>query len=46
VIRATAEQRRSIELALAQWQLRPYAVHGPAVEVETGLVFQSKEKEM
>jgi hypothetical protein len=46
VIRATADQRRSIELALAQWQLRPYAVHGPAVEVETGLVFQSKEKEM
>jgi hypothetical protein len=46
VIRATADQRRSIELALAQWQLRPYAVQGRAVEVETGLVFQSKHMGM
>jgi hypothetical protein len=46
VIRATADQRRSIEHALAQWQLRPYAVQGRAVEVETGLVFQAKRTGM
>jgi hypothetical protein len=43
VIRATVDQRRSIEHALAQWQLRPYSVQGHAVEVETGLVFQAKQ---
>jgi hypothetical protein len=42
VIRATIDQRKSIEHALAQWQLRPYAPQGRAVEVETGLVFQTK----
>jgi hypothetical protein len=46
VIRATAGQRKSIEFALTHWQLRPYAVQGRAVEVETGLVFQSKQMGM
>ena len=46
VIRATVDQRRSIEHALAQWQLRPYAAQGRAVEVETGLVFKTKRPGM
>jgi hypothetical protein len=46
VIRATADQRKSIERALTQWQLRPYAAQGRAVEIETGLVFQSKQMGM
>jgi hypothetical protein len=46
VIRATLDQRKSIEHALAQWQLRPYAPQGRAVEVETGLVFQTKRNGM
>jgi hypothetical protein len=46
VIRATVDQRKSIEHALAQWQLRPYAPQGRAVEVETGLVFQAKRNGM
>ena len=46
VIRATVDQRKSIEHALAQWQLRPYAAQGRAVEVETGLVFQTKRPGM
>jgi hypothetical protein len=46
VIRATADQRKSIEHALTQWQLRPYAAQGRAVEIETGLVFQSKQMGM
>jgi hypothetical protein len=39
-IRATADQRASIETALRQWKLRPYEVDGRAVDVETGLVIQ------
>jgi hypothetical protein len=46
VIRATAEQRKSIEQALAQWQFRPYETQGRAVEIETGLIFQSKQMGM
>jgi hypothetical protein len=46
VIRATAEQRKSIEPALRQWKFRPYEMQGRAVEIETGLVFQSKQMGM
>ncbi len=40
VIRATAEQRKSIEDALRQWTFKPYSLDGRAVEIETGLVFR------
>jgi hypothetical protein len=40
VIRATAEQRKSIEDALRQWRFKPYRMNGRAVEIETGLVFR------
>jgi hypothetical protein len=40
VIRATDEQRKSIEDALRQWKFKPYRLSGRAVEVETGLVFR------
>jgi hypothetical protein len=40
VIRATAEQRKSIEDALRQWKFKPYTMNGRAVEIETGLVFR------
>jgi len=40
VVRGTAEQRSSIEVALRQWKLRPYEIEGKAVEIETGLVFR------
>jgi hypothetical protein len=46
VIRATAEQRNSIESALRQWKLRPYQIDGKAVEIETGVVFQLRRREM
>jgi hypothetical protein len=46
VIRATAEQRNSIESALRQWKLRRYEIEGKAVEIETGVVFQLKQREM
>jgi hypothetical protein len=42
VIEAAPQQRRNIEEALVQWQLRPMLVDGEAVEVETGLVFEFK----
>jgi len=42
VIRATAEQRKSIEDAVRQWRLKPYEVSGHAVALETGLVFEFK----
>ena len=45
VIRATADQRRSIEDALRQWKFKPYVVDGRAVEVETGLSFRFKAQE-
>lgn len=40
VIRATAEQRKSVEDALRQWKFKPYRVNGRAVEIETGVVFR------
>lgn len=40
VIRATDEQRKSIEDALLQWKFKPYRLDGRAVEIETGLVFR------
>src|SRR5215470_2796190 len=46
VIRATAEQRSGIEQALWQWKFRPYTVQGRAADVETGLVFRSKQMGM
>jgi hypothetical protein len=39
VIRATDDQRCSIETALYQWKLKPYRAEGRASPVETGLVF-------
>jgi hypothetical protein len=46
VIRATADQRTSIEHALAQWQFRSYQSQGRTVEIETGLVYQTKQTGM
>jgi hypothetical protein len=43
VIRATDDQRRSIEDALYRWKLKPYMVAGHASAVETGLLFTFKE---
>jgi hypothetical protein len=40
VIRATPEQRKSIEDALRQWKFKPYRLNGRAVEIETGLMFR------
>lgn len=40
VVRATPEQRRSIEEALRQWQFKPHSQDGRPVEVETGLTFK------
>jgi hypothetical protein len=40
VIRATDEQRKSIEGALRQWKFKPYRLDGRAVEIETGVVFR------
>ena len=40
VIRATDDQRRSIEDALYRWKLKPYEVNGRPSPVETGLVFK------
>jgi hypothetical protein len=40
VIRATADQRRSIEDALRRWKFRPHVAGGRAAEVETGVLFQ------
>jgi len=42
VIRATDEQRHSIEDALYRWKLKPYEVDGRASAVETGLVLRFK----
>jgi hypothetical protein len=39
VIRASPEQRRSIENALTKWHFVPYTVNGQPFEVETGLNF-------
>jgi hypothetical protein len=40
VIRATAEQRQSIENAVRQWRFKPLAMNGRNVDVETGLLFR------
>ena len=40
VIRATVEQRDSIESALGQWKLKPHAIDGRATEIETGLLIE------
>jgi Gram-negative bacterial TonB protein C-terminal len=40
VIRATPEQRKSIEDALRQWKFKPYGLNGRAAEIETGLMFR------
>jgi hypothetical protein len=40
VIRATDDQRRSIEDALYRWKLKPYEVNGRPCPIETGLVFK------
>jgi hypothetical protein len=40
VIRGSAEQKRNIAVALAEWQFRPPTIDGRPVEVETGLTFR------
>ena len=40
VIRATVEQRNSIERALAQWKFRPREMDGRAAEIETGVLIE------
>jgi outer membrane biosynthesis protein TonB len=40
VIRATDDQRRSIDEAVYQWKFRPYKVNGHPSPVETGLVIK------
>jgi hypothetical protein len=40
VIRATAEQRQSIENAIRQWRFKPYMRNGRAIDVETGLLIR------
>ncbi|HUI96640.1 MAG TPA: hypothetical protein VLX44_12860, partial [Xanthobacteraceae bacterium] len=40
VIHATAQQRSSIESALAQWTFKPRNTDGGAAEVETGLLIE------
>ena len=40
VIRATVEQRDSIERALGQWKFRPHEMDGRVAEIETGLLIQ------
>jgi len=40
VIRGSAEQKRNIAAALAEWQFTPPTMEGRPVEIETGLVFR------
>ena len=42
VINAFPDQAKSVEVALAQWELKPYNVNGKPVEVETGIMFEFK----
>jgi len=42
VIRATNDQRRSIEQAVYEWKFKPYQVNGRPSPVETGLVIKFK----
>ncbi|HEV2990049.1 MAG TPA: energy transducer TonB [Candidatus Angelobacter sp.] len=44
VINAFPDQAKSVETALAQWELKPYKVNGKPVEVETGILFEFKPK--
>jgi hypothetical protein len=46
VIHATAEQRTGIEASVHQWKMRPYVVEGRAVELETGLLLSSRQRQM
>jgi hypothetical protein len=43
VMRATVEQRNSIEKALAQWKFKPYEMDGRANEIETGLLIEFRQ---
>jgi hypothetical protein len=38
--RASSEQQKSIEDALAKWEFKPYQVNSHPAEIETGLVFE------
>jgi hypothetical protein len=40
VIRATADQRQSIETAILQWRFKPRMMNGRGIEVETGLLYR------
>jgi hypothetical protein len=40
VIRGSAEQKRNIAAALAEWQFTPPTMEGRPVEIETGLIFR------
>jgi hypothetical protein len=42
VINAFPDQAKSVETALAQWELKPYKMNGQPVEVETGILFEFK----
>jgi hypothetical protein len=42
VINGFPDQAKSVEVALAQWELKPYKVNGKPVEVETGIMFEFK----
>jgi hypothetical protein len=42
VIRATIEQRNSIEKALGQWKFRPHEIGGRPAEIETGVLIEFK----
>jgi hypothetical protein len=44
VINAFPDQAKSVETALAQWEIKPYKVNGQPVEVETGILFEFKPK--
>ncbi len=43
VIRASMEQRDSIEKALTQWKFKPRAMDGRADEIETGLIIEFRQ---
>jgi hypothetical protein len=43
VIRATTEQRDSIEKALAQWKFKPRAIDGRTAEIETGVIIEFRQ---
>jgi hypothetical protein len=40
VIRATTDQRTSIESAVYQWKFKPYVMDGRNIEVETGILLR------